>query len=67
MATMRTIPKAVEEIKAKDPKTALTVLGLRRLVRTGELRAAKIGKRAFISMESLEAFLRGEGGTYENS
>lgn len=66
MATMRTIPKAVEEIKAKDPKTALTVLGLRRLVRTGELRVTKVGKRAFVSMETLEAFLQGEGGACEN-
>ena len=35
---MRTIPKAIDELKKLDPDTALTVTALRRMVKQGKLK-----------------------------
>lgn len=57
MATMRTPPKAVAEIKAKDPECPITVSALRRWLKAGKVRSAKIGKTFLCNMESLEEYL----------
>lgn len=57
MATLRTIPQAVAEYKAKDPNTVLTVTKLRRIVKRGDIPARRFGKAFVISMESLANYL----------
>lgn len=54
---IRGITEAVEEIRAADPKTALTVHALRALVKTGELPSVRVGNKYLINMAVLEDFL----------
>ena len=60
-AKMRTLPKAMEEIKQLDPDTALTLSTLRLLVKRGELPVVHIRNRQLIDMETLTAYLKGTG------
>ena len=60
-AKMRTLPKAMEEIKQLDPDTALTLSTLRLLVKRGELPVVHIRNRQLIDMETLTAYLKGSG------
>lgn len=62
MATMRTVPKAVAEIKAKDPCACLSASTLRRWVKEGKLHSVKVGKNYLVSMEAVEEFLSGAQG-----
>lgn len=62
MATMRTLPKAVKEIKERDPEACFSVATLRRWVKEGKLHSVKVGKNFLVSMEAVEAFLSGEQG-----
>lgn len=55
---MRTICSAFEELKCADPKSALTLSGLRRLVATGSVSSVKIGRRILINYDGLMEFLR---------
>lgn len=64
MATMRTIPKAAEELKKKDPGTPISVGVLRRRVKAGKVQVVTVGKFPLINMEALEAML--EGRAYED-
>lgn len=64
MARIRTIPKAVEEIKAKDPGTCITLNALRQWVRQGLVPSAKAGKNSLVDMDNLEAFLSNGGPAY---
>lgn len=59
MARMRTIPKAVEELRAKDAGSCLTVTALRRWVKRGDIPSTKIGKTFLINMDMLEKHLEG--------
>lgn len=56
MATLRTIPQAVAEYKARDPQTILTETRLRRMVKRGDIPHKKFGKAFVISMESLDQY-----------
>lgn len=56
MATLRTIPQAVAEYRARDPHTILTETRLRRLIKQGEIPHKKFGKAFVISMESLDSY-----------
>lgn len=58
-AKMRTLPKAIEEIKQLDPDTALTLSTLRLLVKRGELPVVHIRNRQLIDMDVLTAYLKG--------
>ena len=60
MATMRTIPKAVREMRERDPQTSVTEYNLTCLVKSGRLPYVRMGKRIYIAMEILERFLNGE-------
>ena len=51
MARIRTIPKAVEAIKAKDPDTYLNVTSLRRWVKTGKIKSFDGGKIALVDLD----------------
>lgn len=58
---MRTINEAAEHFKTLDPHTALTKTAVRRLVNTGAVPSIRIGNKALVSLEALEAYLRGDG------
>ena len=64
MAKMRSIPKAVEEIRAKDPATCISVCVLRRWVKEGKVPRVKTGKNFLVNMDALEAYMAGGGSAY---
>ncbi len=59
MAKMRSLPKAVEEIRAKDPETCISVCVLRRWAKEGKVPTVKTGKNFLINMDALEAYMSG--------
>lgn len=61
MAKMRSVPKAVEEIRAKDPETCISVCVLRRWVKEGKVPSRKTGKNYLVNMDALEAYMAGGG------
>lgn len=58
MARMRLISTAYEDIKRSDPNTALTLNGLRCLVKTGKILSVKIGRKTLINLDSLYEYLQ---------
>ncbi len=54
---MRGIKEAIEEIKAADPKTALTEYALRRLVLSGGLPSVRLGIKYLVNMDVLTEYL----------
>lgn len=46
MARMRTIPKAVAELKAEDPNTSVTLSRLRRWVKQGKVKSFDGGQKS---------------------
>ena len=67
MAKMRSIPKAVEEIRAKDPATCISVCVLRRWVKEGKVPTVKTGKNFLVNLDALEAYMAGGGPAYADS
>ena len=63
MARMRTIPKAIEEIRAKDPNTCISATVLRRWVKSGTVPSVKTGKNFLVNIDALESYME---GAYEN-
>lgn len=59
MARIRTIPKAVEEIRAKDPGTCVNYTALRRWVKEGKIRSFDGGKSPLIDLDELEQMVLG--------
>ena len=56
MRKMRGINDAYEEIIKKDPDSAITKTGFRRLVREGQIAHISVGKKKLVSMEDVYAF-----------
>lgn len=54
---MRTIAKALEEISAADPNTALTQNQLRKLVKSGAIPCVHAGRHTLINLDILIAYL----------
>ena len=55
---IRTIPQAVEELKAQDPKSAINITCLRSLVKKGLIKRVDDGGRvAYINFDSLLEYL----------
>lgn len=54
---MRTVGAAAAELKAADPNCCIGSSGIRRLVKTGRLRAVHLGRRILINMDELETYL----------
>lgn len=54
MAQLRTLPKAYEAFKAKDPETALTKNYFRTLIKTGAIPSVRLGKNYLIDVETLD-------------
>lgn len=60
MARIRTIPKAIQEIKEKDPGSYITAERLRRWVKSGVIKPVPCcGHHILIDLDKLEAFLSG--------
>ena len=57
MPRMRLISDAFNEIKKDDPNTAITLSGLRNLVRQGKIPCAKIGRKTLINYDALIEYL----------
>lgn len=58
MARIRTLPKAVQEIKAQDPNTYINVRLLRRWVKEGLIKPIQgCGTYQLIDLDKLEAFM----------
>lgn len=57
MARMRSIPKAVEEIRKKDPETCVSESVLRRWVKSGTIPSVKTGKNFLVNLDALEAYM----------
>lgn len=56
MSKIRTLPKAVEEYKAKDPGSCITLNALRQWVKLGYVHSTRAGKNFLVDMDELEAF-----------
>lgn len=54
---MRLINEAYEEIKTKDPGTAITKYFLRDLVVSGKIPTSRAGRKYLINMDMLESYL----------
>lgn len=50
---MRTAPQAIEEIKAVDPNTALTLRALQRKIKSGEIPSVSVGNKRLINLDTL--------------
>lgn len=66
MAKIRTLPKAVEEYREKDPGSCITLNALRQWVKMGLVPSTRAGKNFLVNMDELEAFLSGGGVAREN-
>ena len=61
MPRMRTIAAAYKELKNTDPRTSVTLNGLRTLVLTGAVPSVRVGNKYLISMDAIEEYLGGKG------
>ncbi len=61
MARMRSLPKAAEELKEKDPGTDISYWILRRWVKERKIPSVQTGRNHLIDMDKLEAFMEGGG------
>lgn len=59
MARIRTIPKAVEEIRAKDPGTCVNPTALRRWVKEGKVKSFNGGKSPLVDLDEVERMVSG--------
>lgn len=50
---MRTLPKAVEEIRAADPDTQFTLATLRKLVKRGAVNTVALGNYSLVDLDQL--------------
>lgn len=66
---LRIVTEAYAELKKDDPYTALTLTGLRRMVRSGEIPTISVGRKKLIDYDKLIQYLSGEaaGETEEMS
>lgn len=48
MARIRTIPRAVQELRAEDPDTSVTIYRLRRWVKQGKVKSFDGGTRSLL-------------------
>lgn len=60
MNRMRTINKAYDEIKAKDPDTCITKWFLTQLITGGAIPATKAGKKWLVDMADIEEYFNRE-------
>lgn len=61
MPRIRTLPKAVEECKQKDPGSCITLNALRQWVRLGMISSRRAGKNYLVDLDEVERFLSNGG------
>lgn len=61
MSRIRTLPKAVEECKGKDPGSCITLNALRQWVRQGVIPSRMAGKNYLVDLDEVERFLSSGG------
>lgn len=59
MPRVRTLPKAVKEIKEKDPGSCVTLHALRQWVKDGTVHSTNAGTYPLVDLDELEAFISG--------
>lgn len=59
MPRIRTIPKAVEEIRAADPNTSISYQRLLRWVRDNKIRSFDGGKCRLVDLDEVEQMVLG--------
>lgn len=57
---VRTIKGAFEEIKARDPKTDITMYAIRQIVKEGKIPYIRSGKKYLINVETLLDYISGK-------
>lgn len=57
---IRTVNTAFEEIKTKDPHTAITKNAIRNLLASGVIPSLKVGTRTIFDLNDLEAYINSE-------
>ena len=57
MAQLRTLPKAYDVLKARDPETALTKNYFRTLIKTGAIPSVRLGKTFLVDLETLDQYI----------
>lgn len=62
MIRTRTIREAAAYFREADPHTCLTETAIRTLLRTGAVPSARVGKKYLVTIEALEAYLKGSEG-----
>ena len=62
MVRARTIREAAAYFQENDPQTCLTETAIRTLLRTGTVPSVRVGKKYLVTVEALEAYLKGETG-----
>lgn len=60
MVRTRTIREAAAHFRENDPQTSLTETAIRTLLRTGAVPSVKVGRKYLVTVEALEAYLKGE-------
>ena len=59
MVRTRTIREAAAYFQETDPHTSLTGTAIRTLLRTGAVPSARVGRKYLVTIEALEAYLKG--------
>lgn len=57
---IRTIKGALEEIKARDPKSDITMYAIRQIVKEGKIPYIRSGKKYLINVETLLDYISGK-------
>lgn len=57
MGKIRTLSKAIEELKIADPNCCLTLTSLRRLVRTDKIPYILAGNKYLIDLDEINTYL----------
>ena len=55
----RTIREAASYFREADPQTCLTETAIRRLICSGTVPSARVGRKYLVTVEALEAYLAG--------
>ena len=63
---MRGINEAIEEIKAEDKNSAVTIHFLRNLLKSGTIPCVRVGAKYLVNMEVLEEYLK-DPSQFENN
>lgn len=56
---IRTIKGAFEEIKARDPKSDITMYAIRQIVKEGKIPYIRTGKKYLLNVEKLIDYISG--------